>query len=136
MEMGNYRIPPTRIFQKGGSFVVFAMRAMRSAAKNSALHELVLYFTAFALGAMLASAQMTITAVSPPGTITTDIGNVVGWVRFIFFAIAVFLVVIGALALRKQHAEGWLELGGALVAILIAASANSIVTNIYHGGSG
>ena len=87
------------------------MRTLRIAAKDGVLRELLVYFTAFTLGAVLASAQMTVPAVSPPGTISTDIGNVVGWVRFIFFAIAVALVIMGALALRKQHAEGWLELG-------------------------
>jgi hypothetical protein len=85
---------------------------------------------------VVAHAQVSVVSTPPPGTSATDLTQVGGWVRYLFGIIAVVLIVVGCISIAKHPATGIFELMGALLCILIAGSANSIVTALYHGGTG
>jgi hypothetical protein len=98
--------------------------------------ELTLFLLMFVLGAVLAQAQVSVVATPPPGTSAADLTTMGGWVRWIFGIIAVLLIIVACVSIAKHPATGVFEFIGALMCILIAGSANGIVTALYHGGTG
>jgi hypothetical protein len=86
----------------------------------------------FLLGAALSYAQVVIPTVPPPGSTAEDLAQLIGWIRFIGYFVAIAFILGSLYAMSKHHSEMGivgLILAGAL--IIGAANAPAIAALLY-----